>query len=203
MTHWVGITGGIGSGKSTATALFADHGVPVIDTDIIARELTVSHGAAIPALRQTFGDALIDDAGSLKRPEMRRLMLAHPTAKQQLEAVLHPLIREETYRQQTLFQAAYGLIAVPLLAESPYFQALVERVLVIDCPEDLQIARIIQRNGLSEAEAHALLAAQTTRAHRLSIADDVIENDADLIHLQQEVTRLHQFYTELFSDGTH
>lgn len=199
MTHWVGLTGGIGSGKSTVADLFAKYGVPVIDTDQVARDLTTHHGAAIPALRAAFGADLIDNAGNLKRNEMRRLMLAEPSVKQQLETILHPLIWQETHRRQRDTSALYGLVAIPLLAENPDFLRLVERVLVVDCAEAVQIARVKQRSGLSHEEAQALLTAQTTRDHRLHIADDVIANHGDLIALTAEVTRLHHFYSKVFS----
>lgn len=197
MTLWIGLTGGIGSGKSTVADVFADYGVPVIDTDGIARELTTHHGSAISLLAQHFGNELVDASGSLKRGEMRRLMLENASVRAKLEALLHPLIWAETDRRQRTFQAVYGLVAVPLLAERPIFQKLVSRVLLVDCTESIQIERVMQRSGLSRAEAKALLNTQTTRVHRRRIADDILDNQTDLSDLSIKVGQLHRLYSRL------
>ncbi|MDD5299206.1 MAG: dephospho-CoA kinase [Gallionella sp.] len=191
----IGLTGGIGSGKSTVAALFAEHGAGIIDTDIIAHRLTQAGGAAIEAIRAAFGDGYIADDGALDRVKMRALIFSDAAAKQRLELLLHPLIREQAKAQLRQLEASpYVILVVPLLPESPAFRQLVQRVLVVDCAEDTQVARVIGRNKMTEAEVRAIIARQTPRAERLQLADDVIHNDAGLDSLEEPVAVLHERY---------
>lgn len=195
MSLCVGLTGGIGCGKSTAARLFDECGAGVIDTDLIAHQLTGVEGEAIPAIRTTFGDEFISDDGSLNRPCMRTLIFSDKAAKLKLEQLLHPMILEQAKLQLRLWQSKpYMIIVVPLLPESPAFQQLVQRVLVVDCSEDNQIKRVIMRSGISTMEVRSIIAQQTPRAKRLGIADDVISNDGDFEDLTRQVKVLHEYY---------
>ena len=174
----VGLTGGIGSGKSTVAALLATHGARIIDTDAISRRLTAPGGRAIPALRESFGDAVIDAHGALDRSQMRHLAFDDPAVRQQLEAILHPMISVDTESEAALLaNSAVIVFDVPLLVESPQWQHRVHRVLVVDCSEATQIERVMQRSGWSEAAVRAVIAAQATRDQRRAVADDLIVND--------------------------
>jgi dephospho-CoA kinase len=195
MTLCIGLTGGIGCGKSTVADMFAKLGATIIDTDEIAHRLTQANGVAIPAIRSAFGNAYIRDDGALDRDKMRVLIFSDAVAKQRLELILHPLIREQAKSQlQQLNSKPYIVIVVPLLPESPAFQRLVQRVLVVDCTEDSQVSRVIGRSGMSEAEVRAVIAQQTPRADRLKLADDVIQNEAGMDNLSAQVAALHQRY---------
>ncbi len=198
----IGLTGGIGSGKSTVAALFKERGVTVIDSDVISHQLTQPAGAAIAAIRTAFGDGYIDASGVLDRPRMRQLVFSDPAAKQHLEGILHPLIRAQILAQA---QAAntdhastspYLLLVVPLLFEAGYHE-LVQRTLVVDCTEATQVARAMRRSGLGEQEVRDIMAQQIARAERLRRADDIIQNDGDMEALRQQVERLHQRYLVL------
>jgi dephospho-CoA kinase len=193
----VGLTGGIGSGKSLVADLFAAQGAAVIDTDLIAHQLTAANGAAIEAIRNTFGAAFITHEGALDRNRMRAAVFADPTEKKCLEAILHPLIRQETERSALQAEGAYLLFVVPLLVESGFWLQRVTRVLLVDCPEDIQIRRVMQRNMLSEAQVRAIMATQATRAERLAVADDIILNDSDTAALMTQVQHLHAHYLAL------
>ena len=174
----VGLTGGIGSGKSTVATLLAAHGAGIVDTDAISRRLTASGGRAIPALRAAFGDTAIDADGALDRHRMRHLAFNDPTVRHQLEAVLHPMISADIEIEvASLADSAVIVFDVPLLVESPQWRHRVHRVLVIDCSEATQIARVMQRSGWSEAAVRAVIAAQATRDQRRAVADDLIVND--------------------------
>jgi dephospho-CoA kinase len=183
----IGLTGGIGSGKSTAAAGLLALGAHLVDTDAIARALTQPGGAAIPALAQAFGaDALTAD-GALDRDRMRQIVFADAGAKVRLEAILHPLIGAEASRQAAAAGARPVVFDVPLLTESSHWRARVERVLVIDCDEATQLARVIQRPGWTEEAARRVIAQQAPRAARRAIADAVIDNDAlsiDQLHAE-------------------
>ncbi|MDI6750282.1 MAG: dephospho-CoA kinase [Rhodocyclaceae bacterium] len=195
MSFVVGLTGGIGSGKSAAAERFAARGVPIVDTDAIAHELTAPGGAAIAPIRAAFGDAVLTADGTLDRSAMRRLVFAEPAARKRLEAILHPLIRAESEaRLCRLASAEYAILVVPLLVESGDFRSRVDRVCVVDCPEELQIARVMARSGLSRDEVQAIIAAQTSRAARLAAADDVIDNSRGLAELDVQVASLHEKY---------
>ncbi|MES2118328.1 MAG: dephospho-CoA kinase [Pseudomonadota bacterium] len=197
----VGLTGGIGSGKSTVADLFAARGVSVIDTDQIAHRLTAPDGAAMPAIVAAFGPAFADAAGALDRTRMRQLVFADAGAKARLEAILHPRIRAETEAATAAATGCYVMLAIPLLVESGTWRARVSRVLAVDCPVSVQIARVMARNHLPEAQVRAIMAAQATRQARLAAADDVIVNDAGLDALAPQIERLHQLYLA-FSDRT-
>lgn len=201
MSFVVGLTGGIGCGKSTVANFFAECNAGIIDTDVIAHQLTKSGGDAVAAIRAAFGDACITDDGTLDRAIMRKLIFSDPAAKLRLEQILHPLILEQVQVQLRQLQAKpYVIIVVPLLAESPAFLQLVQRVLVVDCIEDTQIARVIGRSQISEAEVRAIIAQQTPRTDRLRLADDVIHNDDGLENLAVQVSALHRRYSNILFD---
>ncbi|WP_153111755.1 dephospho-CoA kinase [Propionivibrio limicola] len=194
----IGLTGGIGSGKSTAADLFAMLGAKVVDTDGIAHELTAAGGAAMPEIIRTFGAGIAQADGSLDRAAMRRLCFSDPGAKRQLEAILHPMIRRESAaRCQAADNAPYVLLVVPLLVESGAYRAQTDRTVVVDCEESVQIERVMARSGLSADEVRAIMATQATRADRLAAADDVLTNNDGKAALQAQVERLHQRYLAL------
>jgi dephospho-CoA kinase len=192
----IGLTGGIASGKSTVAEMFAALGVAVIDTDVIAREIVQPGEPALDEIRAEFGDQVILASGELDRTAMRHLVFADAPAREKLEAILHPRIRESTVEQAAAAGGEYQLIVVPLLAESP-IRDFVDRILVVDCPEDVQIQRLLARDAESEEQARRMLAAQAGREQRLAIADDVILNDGDLEQARVQVEALHTAYTDL------
>jgi len=195
--YTVGLTGGIGSGKSSVAALFAKRGVAVIDTDEIAHELTRPGGEAIEAIRAAFGASLIGTDGALDRDGMRKLAFGDAVARKRLEAILHPLIRKETARRRDLAPSPYAILVVPLLVESGVDRARYARVLVVDCPEVQQVERAMRRSNLSETEVRAILAAQATREQRLAQADDVIDNSGTPEALERQVSNLNEKYLTL------
>ncbi|MBI5626913.1 MAG: dephospho-CoA kinase [Nitrosomonadales bacterium] len=198
MSFCIGLTGGIGSGKSTVAAMFAEHGAGVVDTDIIAHSLTQPGGEAIAAIRSAFGNDYLTDDGALDRVKMRGLVFSDAAAKQRLEQILHPLIFEQAKTQLRQLQAKpYILVVVPLLPESRTFRQLVQRVLVVDCEENTQIARVIGRSRLTEEKVRAIIALQTPRADRLRLADDVIRNDVSMENLAGQVAVLHEHYSKM------
>ena len=201
MAFVVGLTGGIGSGKSAAADAFGKLGAAVVDTDAIAHELTSTGGVAVPEVKRQFGDAFVDAAGAMDRGKMRALVFSDPEQKRRLEALLHPLIRAESAsRTAAAFAshaAPYVLLAVPLLVESSGYRERVGRVLVVDCPEALQIMRVRQRSGLPEDQIRRIIASQVQREKRLAAADDVIDNSGTISAMQQQVVRLHEKYLEL------
>ena len=201
MSYVVGLTGGIGSGKSAAADLFAAHGVAVVDTDAIAHALTKADGAAMPAIRAEFGDAVVGGDGALDRPAMRARVFADEStktpARKRLEAILHPLIRTESERQLAAATAPYAILVVPLLIEAGDYRKRVNRITVVDCAEATQIARVMSRSGLARAEIERILAAQATRDARLAAADDIIDNDGDIAALPPQIERLHADYLAL------
>ncbi len=187
----IGLTGGIGSGKSTVAAMLVDCGACLVDTDAISRALTQSSGAAVPALRAAFGAQAITPDGALDRAHMRQLAFADAASKQRLEAILHPLIGEEARRQAAAAGSQPVVFDVPLLTESSHWRARVQRVLVVDCSTDTQVQRVAQRPGWSEASARAVIAQQASRERRRAIADAVIHNDGlSLQELQSQVNQL-------------
>ncbi|MHB1354147.1 MAG: dephospho-CoA kinase [Thiobacillus sp.] len=196
----IGLTGGIGSGKSAAAARFAELGVPVIDTDVIARELTRPGRPALDAIRASFGDAVIAADGSLDRPVLRRRVFADAAARRRLEAILHPLVLHEVKARLAALSAPYAVAVIPLLVETGAYGSLLDRIAVVDCPEELQIARTVARSGLAREEVGAVLAAQATRSARLAAADDVIVNTGTLAALRDEVDALHQCYLTLAAE---
>jgi dephospho-CoA kinase len=201
VSYVVGLTGGIGSGKSAAADLFAAHGVAVVDTDAIAHALSKAGGAAMPAIRAEFGAAVVAADGALDRAAMRAIVFADEStktsARKRLEAILHPLIRAESERQLAAAAAPYAMLVVPLLIESGSYRERVDRVAVVDCREETQIARVMSRNGLARAEVERILAAQATRAERLAAADDIIDNDGEIAALPPRIERLHADYLAL------
>ena len=195
----VGLTGGIGSGKSTVADCFAALGVPVIDTDVLARDLTAPGGGALDAIRAAFGDTVMQADRSLDRAALRRRVFADAGARRQLEAILHPRIRQAVELELAALAGSYALVVIPLLVETGGYRDLLNRVLVVDCPEALQIARVVARSGLTPDEVKAILAAQASRAARLAAADDVIVNAASPESLPAQVATLHQHYQILAS----
>ena len=194
----VGLTGGIGCGKSTVANLFAAHGAAIIDTDEIAHRLTQPDGLAISPIRAAFGDDCITGDGALNRTKMRQLVFSDASAKHRLERILHPLILEQTQAKlQQTHHAPYIIVVVPLLLDSPAFLQLVQRVLVVDCAEDSQVLRVTRRSRLSGDEVRAIMAQQPDRTKRLTSADDVIQNDADFGGLEKQVTALHNSYLNM------
>jgi len=197
MPYCIGLTGGIGSGKSAAAAIFRELGAAVVDTDEIARDLTAPAGAAIAAIRDRFGADYIAGDGSLDRSKMRRLVFSDSELRKQLEEILHPLIRETSRLRIAAAIQPYVLIVVPLLLETGAYRDLIDRVLVVDCDEDQQVARAMKRSGLAAEEVRAILAAQLPRNERLAHADDVLRNDGDIASLRRQVEILHAKYLVL------
>jgi dephospho-CoA kinase len=193
----VGLTGGIGSGKSTVADLFVARGAALVDTDALAHELTAPGGAAMPALEARFGQAIVRADGGLDRAAMRRRVFADPAEKQALEAILHPLIRAESDRRcaaAVMHDAPYVILAVPLLVESGSYRARCDRILVVDCDPEVQVARVMARSALPESEVRAIIATQATRAARRAVADDVIDNSGAPAALSGQVDALHHVY---------
>jgi dephospho-CoA kinase len=198
MAFVVGLTGGIGSGKSAAADEFARLGAAVVDTDAIAHELTRAGGAAIAGVRRVLGDEFVDATGAMDRAKVRALVFADAAAKARLEGLLHPMIRAESERRIAAAAAApYVVHVVPLLVESPDYRRRVQRVLVIDCPPQVQKARVRQRSGLAADEIERIIGAQLPRATRRAAADDVIDNSGSLAALHKQVRALHRRYLEL------
>jgi dephospho-CoA kinase len=194
----VGLTGGIGSGKSTVADLFAAQGVPLVDTDLIAHRVTAPHGLAMPQIAAEFGSAFVAADGSLDRAQMRALVFSDEGARKRLEAITHPLIRAETQREQHEARGPYVIIVVPLLVESGNWKNRANRVLTVDCSVETQIARVMNRNGFSREQVLAIIARQATREARLAAADDVIDNDnAPLELLAAQVETQHRAYLSL------
>lgn len=199
MTVWIGLTGGIGSGKSQVAAEFVRLGVPHIDADAISHSLTDGHGVALPAICRAFGEGVLDEHGFLNRSALRELVFRRPQAKEMLEQIMYPLILDAIRAEQHNYpEAAYGVLDVPLLIERPAFLDLVQRVLVVDVAETTQMSRVQQRSGMSEEEIHRIMATQATRRQRLLQADDVLKNEGSLNDLAVKVARLNQFYRNLF-----
>lgn len=194
MTYAIGLTGGIGSGKTTVANLFATHGIAIIDTDAIAHSITAPGGAAMPAIRREFGDAFVAPDGALDRARMRDAVFTDDAARARLEAITHPLIRTECERAASDARGPYLIFVVPLLVESGKWRERVQRVLVVDCTEQTQIARVMSRNGFTRDQVQAIMARQANRAQRLAAADDVIDNDARHAPLAPQVDRLHAAY---------
>ncbi|WP_454826422.1 dephospho-CoA kinase [Paraburkholderia xenovorans] len=194
----VGLTGGIGSGKSTVADLFAAHGVPLVDTDLIAHRITAPHGMAMPQIAAEFGEAFVAADGSLDRARMRTLVFSDDSALKRLEGITHPLIRAETEREQREAHGPYVIVVVPLLVESGTWKNRVNRVLTVDCSVETQISRVMSRNNFSRAQVLAIIARQATREARLAAADDVIDNDnVSLEALRAQVDAQHRVYLSL------
>jgi len=195
----VGLTGGIGSGKSAVADLFAGQGITVVDTDVISRRLTGPDGEAMGPLRQAFGAEYVLADGSMNRTAMRERVFADPAARQRLEAVLHPMIMVHSMRLLQQAQGPYAMLVVPLLFESQRYLALISRSLLVDCDESLQIDRVVRRSGLSVEQVRAIMSAQMPRAERQSRADDIILNEGSLDDLRLQVEEKHRYYHAILS----
>jgi dephospho-CoA kinase len=195
----IGLTGGIGSGKSYVADILGQAGAAVIDTDAIAHTLTAPGGVAIAAIEASFGASFITTDGALDRARMRAHVFGDEAAREQLQAILHPLIGEQTRRQADLAVGDYTVFVVPLLVESGRWLNQVDRVCVVDCDRDTQISRVQARNGLSQAQVEQILNAQVSREERLAVAHDVILNDGTISHenLRQQVLGLHRQWCNL------
>jgi dephospho-CoA kinase len=195
----IALTGGIASGKTTVANLFAERGVPLIDTDVIAREVVEPGQPALSAVVATFGPDILDADGRLDRRRMRERIFSDPSAKQRLEAILHPAIRAEMERQSREADGPYQVLVIPLLTEGKR-RDHVHRVLLVDVPEELQIQRLMLRDGVTHEQAQASLTAQATRAERLAMADDVVRNTGHVDDLRDEVAQLHAKYLKLAAE---
>lgn len=194
----IGLTGGIGCGKSTVAGLFEAHGACIVDTDAISHALTGTDGEAIPAIRAAFGASFVTPDGAMDRARMRQLIFSDADAKVRLQRILHPLILAASQTQLAQCDAApYAILMVPLLLESPAYLPLVRRVLVVDCDESQQVERVMRRSQLSHAEVSTIIAQQLPRAVRLAAADDVIHNNGAPETLNQQVSSLHRAYAQL------
>jgi len=193
----VGLTGGIGSGKSTAADLFVRHGAALVDTDALSHRLTGPGGAAMPAILTAFGTRAARPDGALDRAWMREQAFGDPAQRARLEAILHPMIRAAADDELARVAGPYALLAVPLLAGRGGYRERMDRVLVVDCAGKRQVDRVMQRSGLSREQTAAIISAQPTREQRLAMADDVIDNDGEASALAPQVDRLHQQYLRL------
>ena len=196
MSKVVAVTGGIGSGKTEVCKAFMALGVPVVDLDHIARDMSAPGSPAMQAVRAQFGDAMFNADGQLDRAKLRELVFAEPDALDQLNQIMHPAIRLEAIRQIAQHTEAYVVLAIPLLVESRDDWSMIDHVLVVDCDEQTQLARVIQRSQLSEGMAQAMIAAQSSREERLAIADSVIENNQTLDNLQEKVLEFHKNFSK-------
>lgn len=197
MPYCIGLTGGIGSGKSSAAKIFQELGAAVIDTDEISHELTRAGGLALAMISEQFGADYLAADGSMDRAAMRRLIFEDPAAKKKLEAILHPMIRSAVKTRIAQTRAPYVLIAVPLLLETGAYKDFISRVLVVDCDETLQVERTMHRSKLTIDEVRNIMAAQLPRQERLARADDVLRNDSDMAALRSQVAALHARYLAL------
>ena len=192
----VALTGGVASGKSTVERLFASRGIEIIDADHVAREVVAAGTAGLADIVEVFGTDVLSADGSLDRRAMRERVFADERARRQLEAIIHPRVREVLRQRASEVHSAYGMLVIPLLVESGDY-AWVNRVLVVDVPREVQRERLLKRDGISRERAEAMLNAQASREQRLAVADDVIHNSADLESLDAAVERLHRRYLQL------
>ena len=195
--YLVGLTGGIGSGKTTVANQFEALGVILVDADLIAHQMTAPGGPAMPALIKEFGAEIAAPDGRMDRAVMRDKAFKDPGARARLEHILHPLIRAESDRQIAAARSPYVMLVVPLLIETGGNKKRVQRVLVVDCPEEVQIERVMSRSQLPREQVQAIMKAQATRAQRLAAADDVVDNGGDPKALAAQVERLHRLYLDL------
>jgi dephospho-CoA kinase len=202
---FIGLTGGIGSGKTAVSDQLSQLGAGVIDTDLIAHQITASNGAAIPFIQKQFGAEFIDSSGALDRAKMRQLVFTDPDSRKALEAITHPLIRKETNRlakQLIEEKVPYLVFVVPLLIESGNWLPLLDYLVVVDCPEEVQIERVMHRSKLPRNEVERILKAQASRQERITHADMIIENQGSFDSLQAEVLNLHQKILQIQKDRT-
>ena len=197
MTFVVGLTGGIGCGKSSTSQFFSDLGIDVIDTDVIDRQLTQPNGSAISLIQNTFGSSVITADGALDRNKMRDLVFANSESRHKLEQILHPLILKAVIRRIKQSQAPYVIVVIPLLFETNDYNHLIQHILVIDCDEQQQLLRTMERSNLSEQKVRSIMATQVTRETRIQKADDVILNNQDIEYLKAQILLLHHKYLAL------
>lgn len=190
----IGLTGGIGCGKSVVSQCFSELGVCVIDTDVIARTITQPNGKAMAGIKNTFGASYMTQDGALDREKMRNLIFSDKNARLRLEKLLHPIILNETAQQIASASSSYVVVVIPLLFETDDYDTIVHRILAIDCDEQQQISRVMARSNLSEQQIKSIMATQVTRKERLQRADDIITNSQDKDYLKTEVAKLHRKY---------
>jgi len=198
----IGLTGGIGSGKSAATAIFESLGVEVVDADVLSRVVVEPGKPALLEIAQHFGPEIINQNETLNRSKLRELIFANADEKQWLETLLHPLIRQETERRLSAATSPYVILSSPLLLETDQ-AALAERVVLIDAPESVQLARTSVRDGVSPEAVSAIMRSQLSRIERIAKADDIIVNDQDLAHLERSINKLHEEYIRLATTRDH
>ena len=197
----VGLTGGIGSGKTTVANMFAELGACLVDTDLIAHALTKKNGAAIESIKNAFGSEFILPSGAMDREKMRHHVFSLPHQKKRLEAILHPLIREKTELAAQESNGIYTIFVVPLLVESGSWRLRVSRILVVDCSEQTQIQRVMDRSGMTQEQVLSIMQTQASRDQRLNAADDIIASERTLDEIKLEVSRLHDKYVKLSADA--
>lgn len=193
----VGLTGGIGSGKTLVADMFADLGASIVDADVVARSLTVPGGEGIEPIREIFGEQFIQPDGALNRAMMREHVFSNASERLKLEAILHPLIRDMAFRQAEEAAGDYVIFVNPLLVELPIWHGMGTRILVVDCPEELQVFRVMKRNNMTAEQVKSIMATQASREQRLAAADDVIENDKGIDDVVEKVKYLHALYKKL------
>ena len=193
----IGLTGGIGSGKTTVSDLFGELGIEIVDADVVSRQLTAVNGSAMPEIIRHFGPEAASPDGSMNRKSIRNLVFSDPTAKTVLENILHPLICKECQRQLDASRSSYTILSVPLLIESPFWRSSIDRLLVVEAPEALRIERVVQRSHLTPDAVKKIISTQATIAQRLDVADDVIENVGTFEMLKASVLKLHAMYLSL------
>ncbi|NWG39067.1 MAG: dephospho-CoA kinase [Hydrogenophilaceae bacterium] len=193
----IGLTGGLGSGKTAVTQEFSRLGVPAIDTDDISRELTAVNGPALPDIRASFGDSVFNADGTLNRHKLRSKILEDDSARRILESILHPMIQHEVGQRISRLDEAYVLVVIPLLVELGSYDEMLDRVLVVDCSEETQVKRALARGGWTESEIRTMLAKQATRQARLARADDIIHNEGGLDDLSAQVASLNEKYKRM------
>ncbi|GGF67059.1 dephospho-CoA kinase [Alteromonas lipolytica] len=192
----IGVTGGIGSGKTLVTDTFAELGIEIVDADIVARDVVAPGSPGLEAIKAHFGDSVITESGELNRAALRECVFTNEEQKQWLNACLHPLIRKAMAAAIEQIRSPYGVLAVPLLIENG-MQKMVDRIAVVDCPESQQLARALRRDGSSETVIKGIMAAQVSREKRLAEADDIIDNSHDIETTKAQIVQLHQTYLKL------
>lgn len=197
MTFVVGLTGGIGSGKTAVADAFAALGIEIVDTDALAHGLAAAGEPGFEAIRRMFGDSVVGPDGEIDRAALRSLVFANAAARAALEGLLHPLIRAEAVREMRRWRGAYGIVVVPLLLEREGIRSIVDRILVVDCPEQEQVRRVVERSALAPEEVRAIMAAQLDRKQRLAAADDIIDNSGPVAAIAPQVRALDTRYREL------
>ncbi len=193
----IGLTGGIGSGKSTAAQHFRDLGVDVVDVDAVSRSVTAAGGAGIDAVREAFGDEAVDASGAMNRAYIRELVFENPSERKRLEGILHPIIQRESLKALEAATSPYCIVDVPLLFESGFWKGKADRILVVDVPQEVQIERVKLRSGLTEERILSIIRAQTSRGDRIALADDIVSNTLGKEDLQRAVGLLHQKYLSM------